>query len=56
MLDLDPSDEMNLFVASGQNIYQYDLRVPSVVMIYTEAVFDLSHAVRKAKLTKKSIA
>mgnify|MGYP001265743644 CR=1 FL=1 len=38
-VDLDASNEMNLFVASGQNIYQYDLRVPSVVMTSTEAVF-----------------
>ncbi len=48
-VDLDPSDEMNLFVASGQNIYQYDLRVPSVVMTSTEAVFGFKSRRKKSE-------
>ena len=46
-VELDPSNDMNLFVAVGQNIYQYDLRVPSVVMTSTEAVFGFKTRRRK---------
>ena len=49
-VSLDPSNEMNLFVAAGKNIYQYDLRVPNVVMTSTEATFGF-----KSRRKKKEI-